>query len=235
MSAFEDRLWAHLVDEHAEILAQSTPPRVPLGRTDRRLRRRRSSVVAAAGASIAAAAIAAFVVGVRSAAPAYAVTQNSDGTVTITLRDLSGVDALNTRLSQLGVPVHALLVDPNCTATTAELGWNALYPQIVPYNGPAPEVTIQPSAIPLGDTLLLAVGPAPNGSGSTARLILIDGATPNCVGDVFKPVRVPPVGPAAHALKHLETTRVTNERERSLARGDLRHGRLGAVAFVMRP
>jgi hypothetical protein len=187
------------------------------------LRGPRASALAAVGAAIAAAAIAAFVVGVRSTPPAYAVTQNSDGTVTITLRDLSGLDALNARLAALGVPVHALLADPSCTVTTPRLEWNALYPQIVPYNGPAPEFTIQPSVIPPGDTLLLAVAPAPNGFGPTARLMLIAGPVPSCIANVFKPVRVPATSAAALALKHFgaRPIRLASKRARALALGRL--------------
>jgi hypothetical protein len=221
VSAFEDCLWTYLVREHPEVLTQSARWTRPVRPGQRRWGQSRPSAFAAAGASIAAAAIATFVVvGVRNATPAYAVTQNSDGTVTITLRELSGVDALNARLAQLGVRVHALLADSSCTVTTQELEWNALYAQIVTANGPAPEVTIQPSAIPADDTLLLAVGPAPNGQGPTARLMLISGTAPSCIGDVLKPVRVPVPNAAALALRHLGAPRVrlTSDRPRALAR-----------------
>jgi hypothetical protein len=99
MSTFEDRLWSQLVDEHGDQIrarATSTPgvratrraTVSPTGRSRATLRRRRRPAIvtgtALASAGLVAAGIVAFSA-TTSAPPAYAVTTDPDGSVTVTL------------------------------------------------------------------------------------------------------------------------------------------------------
>jgi len=52
--------------------------------------------------------------------------------------------------------VTVLVPNPDSDATLEEVEWPDLYPKIVPRNGPAPGIIVQPAAIPEGHILLLA-------------------------------------------------------------------------------
>lgn len=69
------------------------------------------------GAGLAVAGLAAAVMiafGTFSASPAYAVTTNPDGTITITLRQFSALPALNRELARDDLPLKAVPATPNC-------------------------------------------------------------------------------------------------------------------------
>jgi hypothetical protein len=94
--------------------------------------------------------------------PAYAVVQHRDGTVTITIRQLVGVEGADARLAQLGVPVRTVALETGCATKRGEFTIvpmsSQLYERIRRVHGiaGAQEFTITPDAIPAGDTLLLA-------------------------------------------------------------------------------
>jgi hypothetical protein len=126
--------------------------------------------------------------------PLQPVTENPDPTVTITLEEVADVDRLNERLAELGMRAKALLVDPNCTDTVEEVEWGELYPQIVPENGPERRIRIQPDAIPVDHTLVLAVQPAASHGVPPiiVRLMLVQGPAPERLGKVLYPAAPPP-------------------------------------------
>jgi hypothetical protein len=87
---------------------------------------RRRTFRLAAASSTALAAIAAAVVLVlgatSGAAPAYALTRNSDGSITISLSNLTtGISQLNSRLQQMGINYTVIPVTQNCSTTTPVL------------------------------------------------------------------------------------------------------------------
>jgi hypothetical protein len=92
------------------------------------------------------------VLALTSASPAFAVTKNPDGTVAITLSDLSDLPALNQKLVQDGVAVTAVPISASCSATQAINNPSG-------ESGPSTQagreatdvVTIDPSQIPSGD------------------------------------------------------------------------------------
>lgn len=160
MSNFEDQLWSQLVRERGEqmraargataALATSVTATRPAARRAPRLRR--PALLTGSALGIAGLATAG-VLALTSASPAFAVTKNADGTVAITLSDLSDLTALNRQLAQDGVPVTAVPISTSCSATRA-------------INNPSGEdtpnvsadhrqttdvVTIDPSQIPTGD------------------------------------------------------------------------------------
>jgi hypothetical protein len=111
MTAFEDGLWDRLVEEHdADRISIAAP----------RQRRNRRPLIIGGGLSGLAAATAAAVVGISAAttaAPAYAMSQNSDGSYTVTINDLeAAIPALNAKFAQLGIEETVVPVTANCTS-----------------------------------------------------------------------------------------------------------------------
>jgi hypothetical protein len=154
---FEDRLWADLVRDHGSQLA-AMPRRATTRRIARPWLLGGSAIGIAGAATVLALALAA-----TSPAPAYAVTRNSDGTVTVTIRELIGVAGANAELARMGVRARVVPLVPGCAAVSVPSpdGPKQLRRPPSQSRGPViPEgfsaVTIRPGAIPAGDTLLIA-------------------------------------------------------------------------------
>lgn len=100
--------------EITEMPAPHRLPHAPAVRLGGRLR------ILAGGAAAAVAATTAAVLAISAAttaAPAFAVTDNPDGSVTITLNEITGVSDLNAKLASMGIAVRAVPVESGCTAT----------------------------------------------------------------------------------------------------------------------
>jgi hypothetical protein len=160
MTKFEDHLWREFVHEHGTALAQmSTSTAKPIRRGPR-LVAGTSLGLAGVGAAVA------LVLGASATSPAFAVTRNHDGTVTISIRRASGIAGANARLNQLGIRAEVMQHAPagfRCTSTIAQPGRGA----------PASERyianvhwTIDPRRVPAGRTLALTPPPSPPGGGS---------------------------------------------------------------------
>jgi hypothetical protein len=164
MTNFEDQLWSELT------LAQRTMPHED-GRSSYQARRRRAprgrlaaaGVIALGGAAVAVA----FSVAAGPTAPAaLAVVQNPDGSITLTLNEIVGVSTANRDLANLGVRVRLARVEAGCTATgelipPASYGHQRQEEMVESQSSSSGELsslvwTIHPSAIPSGDTLLIA-------------------------------------------------------------------------------
>lgn len=109
MTEFEDALWERLVSDHAADAVSLTPAR----RTPRRL-------VVGGGATATAALTAAAVIALSAgrAAPAYAMTQNADGSYTFTINDLAtAAPELNAKFKQLGIDETVVVATASCPPT----------------------------------------------------------------------------------------------------------------------
>lgn len=110
MNSFDENLWTRLVDEHDAHLVQ-------LGTSSTQTSR--WPFVLGTGAAVAAAAAAAIVFGVSattSAPPAYALTQNRDGTVSVTIHELANaIPQLNAKFAQMGIDETVVPVEASCT------------------------------------------------------------------------------------------------------------------------
>ena len=135
--------------------------------------------VAAGGALALITAIVAVVLGTAGsrATPAYAVTRNADGSVTLTVTELVGVRGANEQLARLGVPVVVARLEPGCTATGEVVESSS--PQehdiveIEKPGGPGGQRwVIHPRAIPAGDTVQIWARYANEG-----KPVTIDGRT----------------------------------------------------------
>jgi hypothetical protein len=172
MSTFEDNLWDELVREHHAERAH--PGRAINGRpARRRLLAGTSLGLAGAGTAVALALTA------GTAAPAFAVTSNANGTVTVTINQIAGISGANSELAALGVSARAVPIVQGCTAILQPLPKGTAPGAVLP----APNMqsfTITPSAIPTGDTVVLAAQLLSGGAVQTTDA-LVQGAAPACV------------------------------------------------------
>ena len=123
MTEFEDGLWTRLVEEHDADGVSLTA--VPERRAPRRLL---VGGGATATAAIAAAAVVAFSA-TGGATPAYAMTQNADGSYTFTINDLAtALPELNAKFKQLGIDETVVAATTSCPATTNIEDELQLYP-----------------------------------------------------------------------------------------------------------
>jgi hypothetical protein len=188
-SRFEDRLWHELLERHGAFLAQPSVGFVPLparGRVAPRLRLGPLSGAAGAPAAIISAGAIGLSGGGGGASPAYAITDNPDGSVTVTIRELAATSALNGALVSMRLPVRAVAVEASCTIGAGH------YRQL-PLTGAGPTplyrpfmqagvtgMRLEPSRVPPGDTLLLGVRELSTGT-LALEVALYRGGTPPCL------------------------------------------------------
>jgi hypothetical protein len=188
MGKFEDRLWTELVREHGRDLAQiAKPPR-------RSARRPRSRLLLGTTVGLAGLGTAlALVLSAASSSPAFAVTRNPDGTVTVWVTRVGGILGANARLAELGVHARAVQVTAGCTPARAN--WIARNAKVQRVLTPGRmqalivKARFDPKRIPAGHTLVLAAaraGLAP----SVAPVHLVRGPAPGCF-----PLAPPPLPP----------------------------------------
>jgi len=183
MSKFEDQLFADLMHEHGAELAAVRRPAVARWGAARQ-------VSVAAGAVGLAGAVALGVGTIGTGTAAYAVTRGSDGTITVSLRDVSGVDGANAELRKLGVHAVAVPMTRHCTA------------QVIPDErarghspvtgsagvGGSGSVTFSADSIPAGDTMVLAAQVSDQQVSLAATVVR--GAAPECVPEMPAPGKV---------------------------------------------
>jgi hypothetical protein len=151
MRKFEDRLFDELMQEHGAELSAS-----PAHRT-----RRVARPVWLSGGVLAAAGVTAggLVMFGGGAAPAFAVTQNANGTVGIAVHDTSGIAGANAKLHSLGDSnVVIVPVGPGCEPASSLPRVTGLQGRTIgggssDING---QVTVNVTGIPAGDIAVVA-------------------------------------------------------------------------------
>ncbi len=190
MSNFQQRLWSELVGEHAAALAYPVAVRdrlvdLPIVEPRARLARRWPALVRGrlvAGLAALAAALAAATIAITTGtepSAAYAVTQGADGTIHVSIDDLTGVSGANAQLEKLGVPVRVVPVSVGCEASG-----EIVVPPPPPSLGTAVAhaedgIAVQPSLIPAGETVVLTARQV--GSAVYLSYAFYRGAAPACV------------------------------------------------------
>jgi hypothetical protein len=151
MSEFEDNLWLSVVREHGDELART-------GRTVHKHRRApRPRLLAGSTVGLAATATAAaLLLGASTSSPAFAVTRNPDGTVTVNLMKLSGIAGANERLAAMGVraQIRALAKQP---------------PKFVCPGGTVPTITFDPASIPKRQALVITPSRPSSGDAAASK------------------------------------------------------------------
>jgi hypothetical protein len=180
----QDRLWDELASEQPEALdAMSAHPAL-FARAERR-RLTRPAVLASTGTGVAAATAAVVVaLGATGAAPAFAVTTNPDGTVTVTLSDIAAISGVNAELAADGINARAIPVQPGCQTQGLGFAW----PSGTDPNSTT--VTLDPKDIPTGYTAIVAVDQE-----SSGRILMTMGSSPSpgpsCIGSITAPEITP--------------------------------------------
>ena len=185
MSKFEERLWSELVRDHAWALAY--PASSPESLRSPPIRARRQPLLGSRPISIAtglaalAAAVAAITIATTTSTTpsvAYAVTQRPDGTLSVSIDELTGVAGANAQLARLGVSVRVVPVQVGCVAS----GQMAPIPPSL-HEGLAhiegQGVAVRPDLVPAGDTLVLSARQL--GGAVGLGFALYRGAAPACV------------------------------------------------------
>jgi hypothetical protein len=181
VARFEDRLWAELVEQHGAVLAERpilvhAPPR----------RVRRGPIAAVALAVAIALAALVIALGHSGGTSAYAVIANPDGTVTLTIREIAGVQPANERLEELGIPASIPPTRSDCPTSSSHLRSAHLTPEesrktFEPEGGHGSySIRIDPKAIPSGDTLVLKAYELPSGA-IAMQAAVIEGPAPSCL------------------------------------------------------
>jgi hypothetical protein len=174
MATFEDQLWTDLLGEHGTELAGASRS------ATRRSRTKPILVTAGTFGVVGVATAVALTLTATAGPPAYAVTTNPDGTVSVTINQIVGVSGANAELARLHVRARAVPENDDCTANppqqvpTNVFGGGALRGQ------PVDGVTIVPDAIPAGDTLMLVA--KTSGNSGVLAAIMVRGPVPSCFG-----------------------------------------------------
>jgi hypothetical protein len=137
LAEFEDNLWVAVVREHGDELERPV---------HRHRRATRAELLAGTTVGVAAVATtAALLLGASTSPPAFAVTRNPNGTVTVNLMKLSGISGANDKLAAMGV--RAQIVPPAKEA-----------PKLVCPGGTAPTITLDPASIANPQGLVITPG-----------------------------------------------------------------------------
>ena len=199
MTKFADQLFDDLIREHGSTLTNARPP-APRGHIATR-----RTLLAVGGGGIAVAAAAGVLVataGTNPAAhdgqvaggktPAYAVTNNPNGTVTLAVYRKDGIAGANAKLHELGdSQVYVVPVGAGCPSMSS------LPAPAVPLNGKrlsvqssvsiggsaGRSVTVNAKGIPAGDILVVAVETTRTGDTTTSLGAgkLTTAPAPSCV------------------------------------------------------
>lgn len=196
MTKFADQLYEDLLREHGATL-RSMSDREPAAAGPARAHRRvaRPAWLTTAGLATAAAAVAGgFVLFGGAATPAYAVTQNSDGTLSVSVKQASAIAAADAELKAIGVRVVVVPVGPGCPSLGPfpVRGPGQVQVSVQGTNGQVGSITVDAKGVPADDTLVLGFdgsrGGLFGGSG------LIKGKAPTCVSLPAPPARAVPAG-----------------------------------------
>jgi hypothetical protein len=163
MTKFSDQLFDDLIQEHGPRLAATRVPAAPKRRVAHPVR------LSAVGGGIAAVAAAVGLLTAGGASPAYAVTTNANGSVSLDVFNQSGIAAANQALQKMGDGSVVLVADQNICRSINSLPKVPGAPKIRvsgvakeqsngKYLSVAPgSFTVYAHDIPKGDTLAVVV------------------------------------------------------------------------------
>jgi hypothetical protein len=189
MNSFEDQLWSHLSETHGADDAVAS-------RTATRRRPRPAMLTAGVGGLAAAAVGVTLVFGAStSTPPAYALTQSPNGTITVTLNNIStGVPAVNADFAKLGIRMRAVPIEAGCT-TPPTFGYDG--PDNAPgLDGTSTTFTFSESQIPAGYTGFIAARDV-SGQVQLSQGAMVNGTIPSCFPESVLHVVAPPAGSPA--------------------------------------
>jgi hypothetical protein len=182
MSRFEDNLWREVERKYGSELSEADGP------LQRRSRLRVPVIAGTSLGLVGASAVAVIVLSAASSSPAFAVTHNPDGTVSVVIRRIEGIPGANQRLAQLGIRARAVRIADGCQVAPppalarVTVATFVRTRDAVSVGGTDGKVLarIRPTQIPIGRTLVI---PAVR-NGALVRLVrgrAVRGAVPTCL------------------------------------------------------
>ena len=175
MTRFADQLYDDLMRDHGPALAETRPPAAPRPRLASR------RVVLAAGAGgLAVAATAGSLVAVGGS-PAYALTTNHDGSISLAVYQEQGIAQANAKLRSIGARVVVVPVRADCPSIMS------IRKPTVPLKGKlrirgavnrTGSVTVYVRGVPRGDILVMGTELSPY---SMTVAQLTSAPAPHCV------------------------------------------------------
>jgi hypothetical protein len=163
MTKFSDQLFSDLMNEHGPALAGTE-----LTAAGRRRPVRRAAMLAGGAGTLAVGLTVGLTAFGGGASPAYAVTKNADGTLTVAVSNPSGIAGANEKLHAMGVQAVLVPVGTGCPAI------GSLTKPIFPKDGHESmqtssnlkdgSITVNASGVPAGDLLVLAVKTTSSGT-----------------------------------------------------------------------
>jgi hypothetical protein len=149
MGKFEDSLWTELQREHGQALLQN------MAKRQSRRARRWVGIAAAVTVLGTGALVASTYFG--GAPPAYAVVDNPDGSVTLTVREVQRFEEATAKLRERGIPAAALPLRENCPAGGRKLDSPQALGSVEFQSAPGKiEIKILRDRIPADATVVLA-------------------------------------------------------------------------------
>lgn len=190
MTKFSDQLFDDLMREHGPALAHA---KVPVQTRHRATGGRMMLAAGGGGVAVAAAVAGTLVAG--GGTPAYAVTTNPNGTITLAVYQKSGIAQANAKLRELGDKrVVVVPIEPGCPRPSAPAvsghGHRIGVAMGRATNG---SVTVSAHGIPAGD--ILAIGVETGGHATIAEGDLTSAPAPDCL----PAPPTPPPGIGGHA------------------------------------
>ncbi|MBV9795993.1 MAG: hypothetical protein JO016_18865 [Actinobacteria bacterium] len=193
MTKFADDLYDDLLRQHGPMLADTRPHAA----TARPSAARRVVLAAGTGGVAVAATVGGLVA--TSGTPAYALTTNQDGTVSLAVYQQPGIAQANAKLTQLGDRVVVVPVRAGCPSITS------LRPPAVKPDHPMSvetrtrdgSITVQAQGIPAGDIMVVGVVTSTHGQATMSMTAgrLTSGPAPSCISLPKGPR--PPAGPGS--------------------------------------
>ncbi len=167
----EALLAAITADQHHERPAPDADHRRRrLGRRTATQRGARPGVLAGSTLGLAGIGTAlALVLGVTTTSPAFAVTRNHDGTVTISIRRYSGIAGANARLHQLGIRATVTQQTPGGCQPTVSIPMGGRGAPGSAAKTARAHWRIDPSKVPAGHQLVLTPPPTPSPAGNSGN------------------------------------------------------------------
>jgi len=177
MTKFSDQLFDDLMREHGPALANATSRVKPSAPAKRPVTARQRVLAAGGGLAVAGtvAAIAAGTLVAGGGTPAYAVTKNPNGTVTLSIYQKSGFAGANARLRQLDEgQVVVVPVEPGCptlgSLPAPPVSGKGRMMSMSSGRSKDGSITVSAQGIPAGDILVVGFETTAEGTGGESGL-----------------------------------------------------------------
>ena len=175
MTRFADQLFDDLMREHGSTLAYAK-----VSTAQKRHPAARPAIMAAGAGGLAVAATVGSLVATGGGTPAYAVTRNPDGTVTLAVYQESGIAGANAELRRLGDDrVVVVPVESSCPSMSSLPAPRVPAREIAVQASGSATGTITVGRVPAGDILVL--GSENTGTRRVTAAKLTSGKAPSCV------------------------------------------------------